>query len=182
MKKNLLFFITSLLMSVFFVSCVRQNTPIFVYYEFYNDTEHIIEIKNYYGNGQVDYYKINPNEYLFVEKNTILPDSPKKKPNDLMDYIDIDLISPFKSVSGEGFVEVIFDGEHTSYHFLKRFNFELPEWYEDGKYYVSTDARSLANKDAYTFELRKRKKRKSDFRYDAYYRFTEADYLEAVND
>ncbi len=131
-------------MSVVFVSCARQNTLVTLKYHFHNDTEHIIEIKNYYGNGQIDYYKINPNEYLFLEKYTIFAESPKSKP--------------------------------------ERFNFELPEWYEDGKYYVSTDARSLANKDAYTFELRKRKKRKSDFRYDAYYRFTEADYLEAVND
>jgi len=169
-------------MSVVFVSCARQNTLVTLKYHFHNDTEHIIEIKNYYGNGQIDYYKINPNEYLFLEKYTIFAESPKSKPDNLIDYVMFDLIEPFILVNDKGFVEVIFDGEHTSYHFLKRFNFELPEWYEDGKYYVSTDARSLANKDAYTFDLYKRKKRKSDFRYDAHYRFAEADYLEAVND
>ena len=169
-------------MSVVFVSCAREYTLVTLNYKFRNDTEHIIEIKNHWGNGQVDYFKIKPNGYLSLEKIHTFSGSPKKKSDDLMDYIDFDLIIPFSSVDDKGFVEVIFDGEHTTYHFLKRFNFELPEWYEDGKYYVSTDARSLANKDAYTFDLYKRKKRKSDFRYDAHYRFAEADYLEAVND
>ncbi len=65
-------------MSVVFVSCARQNTLVTLKYHFHNDTEHIIEIKNYYGNGQIDYYKINPNEYLFLEKYTIFAESPKK--------------------------------------------------------------------------------------------------------
>lgn len=66
-------------MSMVILSCQYERfTAVNLYYKFHNDTEHIIEIKNHRGSGQVDYYKINPNSYLFLEKSTNAPGAAKE--------------------------------------------------------------------------------------------------------
>ena len=91
MKNSFLFLTVLLLMSMMVLSCTKKRiTPILVYYEFHNDTERIIEIKNHWGNGQIDYYKINPNEYMFLEKYNNEPGGAKEKPDNYIDHVPFD--------------------------------------------------------------------------------------------
>lgn len=66
-------------MSMVILSCQYERfTAVNLYYKFHNDTEHIIEIKNHRGSGQVDYYKISSKRYFSIKNSTKVSGQQKK--------------------------------------------------------------------------------------------------------